>query len=268
MNYRSRVTALIDGDLLAYQFTAPRDVAYDWGDGSVSTIVEGDDVAIKIDEFIRELKDVVGATHHKVALSVPSAAGFRRRVFDGYKRNREGHQKPTQLGVMKDYLRRVYRAVVWPLLEADDVLGIWATSPRKVPGEKVVMSYDKDLATVPCTLYNWRTKELREVSREEADRAHLFQTLTGDSTDGYPGCPGIGPVKANRILDDNCSWRAVTEAFEDRGLRREDARIQAILARILRNGDYSLGKGVRLWKPSPRWTVYGWEPCPTQNYSH
>jgi 5'-3' exonuclease len=28
-----------------------------------------------------------------------------------------------------------------------------------------------------------------------------YQVLVGDSTDNYPGCPGIGAVKANKLLD-------------------------------------------------------------------
>jgi hypothetical protein len=42
---------------------------------------------------------------------------------------------------------------------------------------------------------------MHEITEAQADRFHMIQTLTGDVTDGYPGCPGIGPVKAEQILN-------------------------------------------------------------------
>lgn len=35
---------------------------------------------------------------------------------------------------------------------------------------------------------------------ETADRYHMYQTLIGDTTDGYSGIPGIGPVEAEKFL--------------------------------------------------------------------
>ncbi len=40
------------------------------------------------------------------------------------------------------------------------------------------------------------------ITLAEADRYHLYQTLVGDATDGYPGCPGVGEVAANKVLDE------------------------------------------------------------------
>mgnify|MGYP003859969237 CR=1 FL=1 len=46
-----------------------------------------------------------------------------------------------------------YQAVIYPNLEADDVMGILATKPSK--GErKIICSIDKDLRQIPGHLYN------------------------------------------------------------------------------------------------------------------
>ena len=66
-----------------------------------------------------------------------------------------------------------------------------------------------------------RKKEWEEISNDDANRRHMHQTLTGDSGDCYPGCPGIGDVKASSILDWSDSakdrWEIVVVAFEAKG---------------------------------------------------
>ena len=48
---------------------------------------------------------------------------------------------------------------------------------------------DKDLKQVPGVHYNWRTDCMERVTTPDADYWFYFQVLTGDSTDGYSGCP-------------------------------------------------------------------------------
>jgi DNA polymerase-1 len=93
-----------------------------------------------------------------------------------------------------------------------------------------------------------------EVSEDEADYWHLFQTLTGDQTDGYSGCPGIGPKKAEAILQhpDNQDdlWGVVVRTFVKAGLNEDEALVQARVARILRASDYDFEKKEPiLWTP-------------------
>ena len=88
-----------------------------------------------------------------------------------------------------------------------------------------------------------------EISLEQADRTHLTQALTGDITDGYSGCPGIGPKTAIKVLKEG-DWIEVVAAYEKVGLTEEDALIQARVARILRHGEYNKKtKEVKLWTP-------------------
>src|SRR5690606_15306825 len=92
-----------------------------------------------------------------------------------------------------------------------------------------------------------------EVSEEEADRYFYMQVLTGDPTDGYSGCPGIGPKRAERLLDGvglEDMWSVIVETYEAKGLTEEDALQQARVARILRKNDYDFkNKSPMLWAP-------------------
>jgi len=79
----------------------------------------------------------------------------------------------------------------------------------------------------------------------------LLQALTGDSVDGYPGCPGIGPKRAERLLNKETSWETVVAAYAKEGLDEEYALAQARVARILRWDEYNIKKEeVILWTPS------------------
>ena len=42
-----------------------------------------------------------------------------------------------------------------------------------------------------------------EIISEEGRYFHMMQTLTGDTADGYPGCPSVGKVTAEKILKDH-----------------------------------------------------------------
>jgi DNA polymerase-1 len=138
-------------------------------------------------------------------------------------------------------------------LEADDLMGILAT---RDPENTIICSIDKDMKTIPCTLYNWdKDIEPKEVSREEALLSLAGQALTGDSTDGYRGLPGCGPVAVKKILgamngeDATEVWLAVWEAYRKKGLTTEDMIQQCRLARICQEGDWDFDSLNMTWKP-------------------
>jgi len=77
-----------------------------------------------------------------------------------------------------------------------------------------------------------------------------MQAVAGDSVDGYSGCPGIGPVRAERMLKDQPDWAKVVEIYESKKLSADDALVQARVARILRFGEYDqVTETVKLWTP-------------------
>jgi DNA polymerase-1 len=147
----------------------------------------------------------------------------------------------------------LYKVLRHEGIEADDVMGILATKPGN-EGRTIIVSDDKDMRSIPGKL--WREngdpeREVIEITEAEADRYHLYQTLVGDQSDNYPGCPGIGPKKAEGVLKGDNPWAAIVAAYTKAGLTEEDALVQARVARILRWSDWCHEtKQPKLWSPS------------------
>lgn len=210
-------------------------------------------------------------------------SSFRKdRIDPTYKGVRASVERPEFLYEVKDWLRSQYTTEERTALEADDVLGILATDPNRTD-ERIIVSMDKDLMTIPGQLYrpqeqvSGRKAKIRQISPEDAARYHLYQTLIGDTTDGYPGLPGTGPAMAELILNGGLwgqvertlksgprkglvlkewvmgqhagpAWERVVAAYAKAGLTAADALKQARLARILHYTDYD-GKSPILWLP-------------------
>jgi DNA polymerase-1 len=170
-----------------------------------------------------------------------------------YKAHRKTNRKPVVYSALKEYIRMAYRVYESPTLEADDVLGLLATGAY--PGIRdpmIVVSADKDLKTIPCRLHNPNDGSERTIGLEEANYNHLYQTLIGDTSDGYPGCPGVGPKTAEKLLAEHGAvWSTVVNAYTKAGLNEHEALQQARVARILRKGEYSFRTNrVKLWTPA------------------
>ena len=254
--------ALIDGDLLAYEKASAAEERFDWNeDGKPAQVLKKDlsEVCADVDRAIASYRRKLGAKRAVVCLSDLTGNYFRKSLYPFYKGNRVGVVKPLLLKDVKAHLV-ADGAYVRPALEADDVLGILATHPTLLPGEKVIVSRDKDLATIPGLLFNPdKDDEPRRITEMEADYFHLTQTLTGDTTDGYPGCPGIGEQRAKKILDpifeSNAdekarAWKAIVAAYAKKKLPESYALTQARIARICRHTDYDYAKKeVILWTP-------------------
>lgn len=173
---------------------------------------------------------------------------FRSDLYGGYKAGRS--RKPL---CYWDVVQRVFKELSAgriDCLEADDLMGIMATQGKVE--NPIIVSEDKDLMTIPGLL--WRQETLHTIDEHEADQNWLRQTLSGDTTDGYPGCPGVGPKTAEKYVQRG--WEGVLEAFEKVGLSEDDALLQARLARILRASDWdSVKKEPILWTPTPAGSV-------------
>jgi DNA polymerase-1 len=250
-------TLLLDSDILAYRAASVGELRVDWdGDGEVSQIPEDfGEIENRVDDAILALVKKLNASHVIVCLSCDRADNWRKDFFPAYKENRAGTLKPLHLAAAKQYMAREYETYERPRLEADDVMGILSTHPNIVRGRRIIVSEDKDMKSIPGWLFNPdKDQAPRMVDTVEADRFHMMQTLMGDPTDGYPGCPGIGPKKAEKILIDRLTypemWPAVVRAFEARGLTQDDALIQARISRICRFTDFDYKtKTVIPWSP-------------------
>lgn len=255
-------TLLIDSDILAYRAAAANQRNYDWnGDGEISVAADLDAAKRYAEEEIVRLADRLKADEVTICLS-DDFSSFRKNLIDPtYKALRATTERPIYLYDMKAWLGSEYDTVLWPHLEADDVMGIIATDPTRTD-ERIIVSADKDLMTIPGKLYRpqWQPAKggprILDITPLEAIRFHFWQTLVGDTTDGYPGLHGVGKKSewAQAVLEaesEEEAWDLVLQAYWTKGKTEEDAIVQARLARILQYPDYD-GHSVSLWVP-PAW---------------
>ncbi len=287
------LTLLVDADINIYQACASAEEENFWPaddpenpDRGLWTLHSDPELcrAMVVQDFDK-LMERFEADYLAVVLSDTNRGRiFRKDIYEPYKSNRKPTRKPLAYWPTVDFVKENYETYERPSLEGDDVLGILATSDKIIKGEKIVVSIDKDLKTVPCTYFKgeWEddgTPIVHVVTEEEADHFHLLQSLAGDPTDGYPGCPGIGMGTADTILaeprlmvqvervlksgprkgesewqwkkGDECTpWEAIVSQYAKAGLTEEDALTQARCARILRASDYNFKlKEPILWTP-------------------
>lgn len=276
------VTLLIDADIVAFKAASVCQEKFVWEDGTVSMAVKPIEEMYKIlDETLAGYMEDLKADNMIICLSCLTEEGFRFRINPTYKQHRTNSERPVLLYAAKDYMAEKYATYARPGLEADDVMGILSTHPKIVRGKKIIVSEDKDMNTIPGWLYNpAKDTKPRFISVKMAETFHLYQTLIGDSTDGYPGCPDIGPDKARKMLDEpyiktpyehvfsrgprkglsetrytkeptDDLWAGIVSLYEAEGLTEDDAIMQARMARILRAVDYNFkDKEVILWTPA------------------
>jgi 5'-3' exonuclease len=187
--------------------------------------------------------ELAQADQYRLYLSGPT--NFRNDVATTrvYKGNRDAAHKPKHGPAIKEFLQKRYFVDVSVNEEADDVVAyehyaMWLDDPY----ETVICSVDKDLDMVPGLHYNFVRDRSYIVTPVEGLRCFYKQLLTGDSTDNIPGLKGIGPKKADAILDElqPTGWlHAVTNAYDSQG-----------------GSDYLLEQGQLLWMrraPNEMW---------------
>jgi len=280
-----QLTALIDGDTLAFRAASACQHQIEWPTGYVEPFARKAEGEACVDNMLFRLKERLQFTDQKLFLSCPADDNWRLQVDPTYKSNRKNSVRPLLLGHLKGYLRLKWAAQHLAYLEADDAIGIFATSPDLIPGEKIIVGRDKDFATIPGWHYQLTDDDakgapiVREVTPLEAVKSHYIQTLAGDAVDGYAGCPGIGMKRAREIVEapdrlvpregvvtrgknkgekvvkwhseGPCSiWEAIVCRYEKEGLSEKDALRTGRLAKILHHQDYNMEtKEITLWVP-------------------
>lgn len=247
---------LLDADIVAYKVAFRCEDKFDWNDTGKSVVVDEVKALRETNLLLKEYADTLSSDRIVVCLTCPDS-NFRKEYNESYKSNRKDTVPPQLLRYVKDYLANEYTSFIRPRLEADDIMGILATSGDQfLKGEKIIVSEDKDMRTIPAKVYHPHHPEqgIMDISELDADRFLMWQVMTGDATDGYPGCPGIGPksVYAEEIIgaDREDLWDIVLEAYASKGLTEDDAVLQARMAFILRAYAYNFSKKtIRLWQP-------------------
>ena len=237
---------LIDSDFLAYKAAQACEIGIDFGEDVIIAQSQFSDV---LRVFHNELNKVTKAMmEDDFILYFSSTENFRKKIYPDYKGHRM-KRKPLGYKRLVNYCRENHNFKLIEGLEADDTIGIEAT--RFADPNNIIVSPDKDMKQIPSMLWDMKD-DVVEITKDDGDRWHLIQSLSGDPTDGYSGCPGIGVKRASELLDKNENkWEAVCKAYRDRGLSDDDALLNARLAKILQKEDFDHDRNQPiLWTPN------------------
>jgi DNA polymerase-1 len=138
-------------------------------------------------------------------------------MYKEYKANRETMPEDLQKSI--PYIRKIIEAFNIPVIEkagfeADDVIGTLAQKAREEGFQTFMMTPDKDyaqLVTENILMYKpakqggspeiWGMQEVKEnFGIENSSQVIDILGLMGDSSDNIPGCPGIGPKTAQKLI--------------------------------------------------------------------
>jgi len=266
---------LLDADGLVYRLAYRNQGTVDWdGDGDLMSWTNPEVAKAQLDEYVDELRDDLGADRVVMCLSDPDT-NWRHTVMPAYKANRAPEARPELWAPIRRYITDQYETWLRPGLEADDVMGILATNPKIIQdSEKIIATIDKDLKQVPGLFYDLGHPEdgVQQIDPVEAEKWHLKQALAGDPVDNYFGAQGVGWETADALIEAHYAgegWQMWSYQHEfKRGARKgqteirwrkvpstnvwiailsyyrkarhpiRDALRNAIVARILRHGEY------------------------------
>lgn len=196
-----RIALLLDGDYLIFSALSAAEEETDWGDDVWSLQCDHNKARAILRaslKGIRErLKEFNNAELVMIFSTLNGADNWRKQVLETYKANRKGKRKPVGyrdfMQACMDDTETYMRTFQWDGLEGDDTIGILATHPEYLGvDEAIPVSCDKDFKTIPGRFYWLTENKVLTINEEEADLWHLYQTIKGDTTDGYGGIPGVG----------------------------------------------------------------------------
>lgn len=165
---------------------------------------------------LREVLDKGNPTYLGVAFDIGKT--FRHDVFPPYKAQREA--TPEDIKAAVPYIQAILRAMNIPILavegfEADDVIGTLALKAGDEGIETYMLTPDKDYGQlIRKNVYMFRPrhgggydkigeKEIMEkYGISSATQVIDLLALMGDSSDNYPGCPGVGEKTAAKIINE------------------------------------------------------------------
>ncbi|WP_297092098.1 DNA polymerase I [uncultured Draconibacterium sp.] len=196
-----------------------------------------------------------------------SAPTFRHEMFSEYKANRE--EMPEDLRKSIPYIRKIIEAFNIPIIEkagyeADDVIGTLAKKAEKEGFTTYMMTPDKDYAQLVSDkvfMYKpgkgggdvevWGLPEVQEnFGIETADQVIDILGLMGDSADNIPGCPGVGPKTAQKLIAQYGSIEALYKNTNDlKGKQKErleeneeQVKLSKVLATIITDAPVDFDK--------------------------
>ena len=177
---------LLDADIIAYRCSA-------------SAEKEPLYVALsRMDELIKRILYENNTEDYQCFLG--GEGNWRTAIYPEYKANRKDTPRPQWLKDCKNYLRESYKATSEDGLEADDLLGIYATEYGL---DSVICSIDKDLLQIPGNHYQWEISGTGPSGKQWIKPAYMGitsplqglrrfygQVISGDGTDNVPSFDG------------------------------------------------------------------------------
>jgi len=202
-----KVGLALDMDYLIFSAMSAAEEEVDWGEDIWSLSCDHKKARDILFGTIKTIKaDIAGQLKRKFKLTedryefvdiciLSGDDNWRKEVLETYKANRKGKRKPVGYRKFCDEIMEHFgeKSFKWHGMEGDDLCGIFMTNPEFVGCDRVIsVSCDKDFNTVPGYFF-WLT-EMDLVKNDEAtaDLHHFYQTLKGDTTDGYGGVNGVG----------------------------------------------------------------------------
>lgn len=187
-----------------------------------------------------------------------SAPTFRHEMYSEYKANRD--EMPEDLRKSIPYIRKIIEAFNIPIIEkegyeADDVIGTLAKKAEQEGFMTYMMTPDKDYAQLvsdQVVMYKpgkaggdaeiWGVEEVKaNFGIERTEQVIDILGLMGDTADNIPGCPGIGPKTAEKLISE---FGSVDELYQNtdklKGKQKENlveneeqVRLSRVLATII-----------------------------------
>jgi len=172
--------------------------------------------------------DELEPTHLIIVFDTPEPT-FRHSMYVGYQHNREKERQVSEdIWGQVEKLKVVFEKMGVPVFavagfEADDVIGTIATK-FSLEGEVIIITGDKDL----MQLVNEKVKLFMPqkglsdgilIDQEKVlkklgvlpEQVTDYKALVGDSSDNYPGIPGIGPKTAIKLIEEFGSFEKIYE---------------------------------------------------------
>jgi len=166
--------------------------------------------------FVNTLQDLLKKeqpSHIAVCFDPPGGKTFRHENYEPYKANRE--KTPEGILVAVPYIKRILQAYRIPIFEvegfeADDVIGTLSRQAEQQGFFTYMVTADKDfgqLVTPNIKVLNPSKNEIMGVEEVKAKYGIDSPTqlidilgLMGDTADNIPGCPGVGPKNAEKLI--------------------------------------------------------------------
>ena len=200
---------LIDGDIVAYRAAfATQDLLEKNAKDKVDELMN-----FIIDETV----ELPFASAEDFETFLTGRTNFRFDIAKSYpyKGNRKATEKPKYLDTARQHMIEKYDAIVSVDEEADDLI---AKGAAALDYNCVVASIDKDMLQLPCWHFNFGRNEWTEVKPFGGIKFFYHQILTGDRADNIMGLHGIGPKKADKLLQDchteDDLWNVILKAYE------------------------------------------------------